>query len=80
VIGNSHFDIVTEAELKAEFGDAVPNAEGRSAYMAGLTLRTVSLAKAEKALEAGKIPFIEKDGRLIVPAREAMNAVLEFVE
>jgi len=81
VIGNSRFDIVTEAELKAQFGDAVPDAEGRSAYMAGLTFRTVSLAKAAQALQAGKIAGVtRKDGRLIVPAREAVNAVLEFVE
>ena len=72
VIGNSRFDIVTEAELKAQFGDAAPDADGRKAYMAALTLRTTSLAKAAKALEAGEIPFIdEKDGRLIVPAKEA---------
>ena len=80
VIGNSRFDIVTEAELKAQFGNAAPDAEGRKAYMAALTLRTTSLAKAAKALEAGKIPFVEKDGRLIVPAKEAMNATLEFTE
>jgi Glyoxalase-like domain len=80
VIGNSRFDIVTEAELKAQVGDAAPDPEGRKAYMAGLTFRTTSLAKAAQALQAGKIPFVEKDGRLIVPAKEAMNAVLEFVE
>jgi hypothetical protein len=80
VIGNSRFDIVTEAELKAQFGEAAPNPEGRKAYMAGLTLRTTSLAKAAKALEAGKIPFVEKGGRIIVPAKEAINAVLEFIE
>jgi glyoxalase-like protein len=81
VIGNSRFDIVTEATLKAEFGNAVPDAEGRSAYMAGLTFRTVSLPKAAQALQAGKIAgVIRKEGRLIVPAREAVNAVLEFIE
>jgi hypothetical protein len=81
VIGNSRFDIVTEATLKAEFGDAAPNPEGRSAYMAGLTFRTVSLAKAAQALQAGKIGGVtKKDGRLIVPAKQAVNAVLEFVE
>jgi len=80
VIGNSRFDIVTEAELKAQVGGAAPDAEGRAAYMAALTLRTTSLAKAAKALEAGKIPSIRKDARLIVPAQEAMNATLEFVE
>jgi len=80
VIGNSRFDIVTEAELKAQVGGAAPDPEGRKAYMAALTLRTTSLAKATQALEAGKIPFICKDDRLIVPAAEAMNATLEFIE
>ena len=80
VIGNSRFDIVSEAELKTQVGGAAPDAEGRSAYMAALTLRTTSLAKATQALEAGKIPFICKDDRLIVPAAEAMNATLEFIE
>ena len=81
IIGNSRFDIVTEAALKEEFGAAVPDAEGRKAYMAGLTFRTVSLAKAAQALQAGKIGgVIKKDGRLIVPAKEAVNAVLEFIE
>jgi len=80
VIGNSRFDIVTEPELAAQVGDAAPSPEGRKAYMAGLTFRTTSLAKAAQALQAGKIAFIEKDGRLIVPAKEAVNAVLEFIE
>lgn len=80
VIGNSNFDIVTEAALRAEFGDSAPDAEGRPAYMAGLTLRTLSLAKAAGALAAGGIESVARDGRIIVPARQAMNAVLEFVE
>jgi catechol 2,3-dioxygenase-like lactoylglutathione lyase family enzyme len=81
VIGNSRFDIVTEATLKAEFGDAAPDPEGRGAYMAGLTFRTVSLAKAAQALQAGKIGGAAKTaGRLVVPAKEAVNAVLEFIE
>jgi hypothetical protein len=79
VIGNSRFDIVTAAALKAEFGAAVPD-DSRPAYMAGLTLRTVSLDKAARALQAGKIEFTREDGRIVVPAREAVNAVLEFVE
>jgi hypothetical protein len=81
VIGNSRFDIVTEAALKAEFGDAAPDAEGRPAYMAGLTFRTVSLAKAAQALQDGKIGGVTKPaGRLVVPAKQAVNAVLEFIE
>jgi hypothetical protein len=80
VIGNSRFDIVTDAELKAQVGEAAPNAEGRKAYMAGLTFRTTSLSKAAQALKAGKIAFTQSAGRITVPAKEAMNAVLEFIE
>ena len=66
---------------KAQFGDAVPDAEGRTAYMAGLTFRTVSLAKAARALQDGKIDGVAQSaGRLVVPAKQAVNAVLEFVE
>ena len=80
-VGNARYDIMTEATLKAEFGDAVPDAEGRPAYMAGLTLRTTSLDKAAKALAAGKIEgVIKKADRLVVPAKQAINAVLEFIE
>lgn len=81
VVGNSRFDIVTEAELKAQFGDAVPDAEGRKAYMAGLTFRTTSVDKAARALQAGNIGGVTRNGgRLVVPAKQAFNAVLEFVE
>ncbi len=81
VVGNSRFDIVTEAELKAQFGDAVPDAEGRKAYMAGLTFRTTSVDKAARALQAGNIGGVTRNGgRLVVPAKQAVNATLEFVE
>ena len=81
VIGNSRFDIVSQSELSAQFGAAAPAPEGRNAYMAGLTLRTVSLAKAARALQEGKIGgVVQSAERLVVPAREAFNAVLEFVE
>lgn len=81
VVANSRFDIVTEAELKSQFGDAVPDPEGRKAYMAGLTFRTVSVAKAAQALQQGKIEgVVQTSGRLVVPAKQAMNAVLEFIE
>jgi hypothetical protein len=81
VVGNSMFDIVTEAELKAQFGDAVPDPQGRKAYMAGLTFRTVSVDKAARALQAGKIGGVAQSaGRLVVPAKQALNAVLEFIE
>jgi hypothetical protein len=81
VVGNSRFDIVTEAALRAEFGDSVPAAEGRPAYMAGLTFRTVSVAKVARTLQDGKIgDVVESPGRLVVPAKQALNAILEFIE
>ena len=81
IVGNSRFDIVTEPTLEAEFGASVPDAEGRKAYMAGLSLRTTSLAKAARALHAGKIEGVVRDKhRVVVPAKQAFNAVLEFVE
>jgi hypothetical protein len=78
VIGNSRFDIVTEAELRTHVGSAAPDPQGRTAYMAALTFRTTSLAKARAALTAGAIPFSEKEGHLIVAAQNALNATLEF--
>jgi hypothetical protein len=48
--------------------------------MAGLTFRTVSLATTAHALKEGKIDFVQSPGRIVVPAKEAVNAVLEFVE
>ena len=81
IVGNSRVDIVTEAALRAEFGDSVPAAEGRPAYMAGLTFRTVSVAKVARTLQDGKIGgVVQSAGRLVVPAKQALNAVLEFIE
>ena len=64
-----------------KISDAVPDAEGRKAYMAGLTFRTLSAAKAARALQDGGIGGVIADaGRVVVPAKQALNAVLEFIE
>jgi catechol 2,3-dioxygenase-like lactoylglutathione lyase family enzyme len=81
IVGNSRFDILTAEALAAQVGrEAMPDAAGRPAYMAGLALRTTSLARTAAALRHGSIPFVERGGRLVVAAREAINAVIEFVE
>jgi Glyoxalase-like domain len=81
VVGNSRVDIITEAALKEQFDKAAPDPQGRPAYMAGLTFRTVSLGTTARALQAGGIVgAIQGAGRVIVPAKQAMNAVLEFIE
>jgi hypothetical protein len=81
IVGNSQFDILTQPALAAQVGEeAMPDAAGRPAYMAGLAFRTTSLGRAAAALHRGSIPFVERGGRLVVAAREAINAVIEFVE
>ena len=82
VIGNSRFDILTAAALKDQFPeDCVPDPLSRFAFMAGLTFRTTSLRKTAEALRAGGIGnVVQVASRIIVPARHALNTVLEFVE
>lgn len=81
VVGTSRVDILTEAAFKEQVGKAGPDPQGRSAYMAGLTFRTTSLAKAARALQEGGIMGTTQfAGRLIVPANQAINATLEFIE
>jgi hypothetical protein len=49
--------------------------------MAGLTFRTISVAKVARALQDGKITGgVQSAGRLVVPAKQAVNTVLEFIE
>jgi hypothetical protein len=81
VVGLSAFDLITPNEVAVQFGDAAPGGDGRSQYMAALTLRTRSLALAREALRAGGIEGVRDDGdRLVVPAGQAMGTVLEFRE
>jgi hypothetical protein len=49
--------------------------------MAVLTIRTASLSQAARVLEAGGIrrALIEPH-RIVIPAADAMNVALEFVE
>ena len=81
VVGNSRVDIMTEAYFKEQVGKAGPDPQGRTAYMAGLTFRTTSLGRAARALqEGGVMGATQFAGRLIVPANQAVNATLEFIE
>ena len=81
IIGLSRFDILTAEAFGVQVGrEAMPDSAGRPAYMAGLAFRTTSLARAAASLRQGSIPFVERGGHLVVAAREAINAVIEFVE
>lgn len=74
-------DIVTEDVLRREFGKAAPNPVGREMYMATLTFRTLSLAKAAAVFAANGVDGVrEESGKLIVPAPSGLNTTLTFVE
>lgn len=73
VAGLARVEVLTHGAVVDQFGAALPG-DGRAEYMAGLTLRTQSLAQAEAAtgLAAG-------GGRVLVPGVRAFGCVLEFV-
>jgi hypothetical protein len=78
-VGLSRFEVITPDTLRGAFGDAAPDGGGRSEFMAGLTFRTRSLSAAADALQAGKVDGVRRIGdRLLVPARAAFGALLEF--
>jgi hypothetical protein len=81
LVGLSQFDVITPAALQRAFGDSAPDGEGRSEFMAGLTLRTRSLAAAAQALEAGGVVgAVRESDRILVPPSAAFGTVLEFRE
>ncbi len=80
-VGLSRFEVVTPSRLNVMYGDAAPDAGGRTDFMAALTFRVRSLEATEAALSVGKIEgFRREPGRIVVPARSAFGATLEFVE
>jgi len=73
--------LLTPQELSRQLGDAAPDPAGRADYMAALTIRTASLAQAARVLQAGGISRARVEPqRILVPAADAMNVALEFVE
>ena len=78
-IGLSRFDVVHIEELMRQFDDAAPDAEGRTEFMAALTIRTRSLQLTKVALEAGQIAGVRHEAdRIVVPATQAFGVTLEF--
>ncbi len=76
----ARIDVVTPAALEAEFGAAAPEANGRGQFMAALTLRTLSLDRAARALQDGGIAATQDSRGIIVPANEACGVTLMFQE
>lgn len=79
--GNARIEIMRRAEIAHMFRDASPDLGTRDEAMAGLTIRTSSLATTAEALSAGSIPSMQiGNERIVVPAAAALNVTLEFVE
>ncbi len=80
-VGLSRFEVVTPSRLTAIYGDAAPDPDGRSEFMAALTFRVRALDATAAALGAGQIEGFQREpGRIVVPARAAFGATLEFAE
>ncbi|HVC60798.1 MAG TPA: VOC family protein [Acetobacteraceae bacterium] len=78
--GLSQFDVITPAALRSSFGDAAPDGQGRTEFMAALTLRTRSLESVAQALRAGGIVGARRESdRIVVPAAAAFGTLLEFI-
>ncbi len=81
IVAGTNVDIVTEDALRSELGSAAPDPFGRQTYMAGLTFRTLSVAKASAVLASNGVAGISQvAGGLIVPASSALNTTLAFFE
>lgn len=78
--GLASIDVVTPAALDAEFGADAPEAAGREQFMAALTLRTLSLEHAARALRDGCIAATQDKGGITVAAQAACGVTLTFQE
>lgn len=79
LVGLSSFEVITRDALTQAFGPAAPDASGRAAFMAALTLRTRSLQQASAVLSAAGVRHTASDqGTLIVGAADAFGVTLEF--
>ncbi len=74
----ARIDVITPAALNAEFGAAAPATEGRDQFMAALTLRTLSLDRAARALHEGGIAATQDSGGITVAASDACGVTLMF--
>ena len=79
LVGLTDVDVVTPATLVARHGFSAAPAEGRTSWMAALTLRTRALERAAAALHHGGIDAQQESHRIVVGAGEAMGVTLEFV-
>ena len=78
--GLASIDVVSPAALDAEFGADAPESAGREQFMAALTLRTLSLDLASRALQDGCIAARRDEAGVTVAAATACGVTLLFQE
>ena len=79
--GGVAVEVRAREAVERALGGAMPDAAGRGDHMALLGVRVRSLRRAEEVLRANGVSGVRADERgLLVPAAEAMNVALEFVE
>ncbi len=77
--GEATVEFAPHTAVRAEFGAALADPAGRGDHMAVLGIQVKDLAATEAVLRANGVAGIEVlPGRIRVPAREAMNATIEF--
>ena len=79
LLGLATCDVTTPEAVRAAFADAAPPDDGRTEFMAALTLRTNSLDQAAAALAAGGVTARREPERILVPATAAFGVTLEFI-
>jgi hypothetical protein len=75
--GTARVEVATQAAIAAEFGDAAPQAAGRSEYLAAVEMKVGSAAStAERLRDIAGIRV--EPSRIVVPAPAAFNTTLVF--
>jgi Glyoxalase-like domain len=74
-VGRGVVEIVSPATIAARLGEAMPDAAGRSAFMAQMRLKTTSLQQAREII--GTRAAL-RDRYLLVPAHAAGNVAIAF--
>jgi hypothetical protein len=75
VAGRAAIEIVSQATIAVRLGDAMPDAAGRSAFVAEIRLKTASLQQTRDII--GRHAALH-DRHLLVPARAAGNVAIAF--
>jgi hypothetical protein len=80
--GTVVIEFISHREALERFGSTLPQASGRTDFIAAVSLRTSALADTEGFLKQNKVRSLRfnQGDVLVLPATETMNVTLEFTE